>query len=77
MSARPNDDRRVAEMWETLCQIEDRVYSGLYNKQSIMSPENEIDEMARESLAYALQRIGEESSRLTVRARAVSLGIPW
>jgi uncharacterized protein with HEPN domain len=76
MSARQNDDRRVAEIWETCKAIADRIESGIYTKDNVISPKNGVEEALGESLAYALQRIGEEASRMSFEAKTIS-PLPW
>ena len=76
MSARSNDDRRVAEIWETASTIQWRISNGLYSESAILSPASPEEEMAGEALAYSLQRIGEEASRLTFETKR-RFDLPW
>jgi uncharacterized protein with HEPN domain len=76
MSARPNDDRRVAEIWETCAEIAARMASGVYSEEIVVSPSNKVEEALGEALAYGLQRIGEEASRLSFDAKTIAK-LPW
>jgi uncharacterized protein with HEPN domain len=76
MSARQNDDRRVAEIWETCKAIADRIESGIYTKDNVIAPKNGVEEALGESLAYALRRIGEEASRMSFEAKTIA-PLPW
>lgn len=76
MSARSNDDRRVAEIWETASTIQQRISSGLYSERATLRPVSPEEEMSGEALAYSLQRIGEEASRLTFETKR-RFDLPW
>jgi uncharacterized protein with HEPN domain len=72
MSAGPSDDRRVAEMWEKCAEIATRMANGVYIEEIVVSPSNKVEE----ALAYGLQRIGEEASRLSFDAKTIAK-LPW
>lgn len=76
MSAHGNDDRRVAEIWETASTIRWRISKGLYSERSTLNPTSPEEEMAGEALAYSLQRIGEEASRLAFETKR-RFDLPW
>lgn len=76
MSARSNDDRRVAEIWETASTIQRRIANGLYSEKATLNPVSPEEEIAGEALAYSLQRIGEEASRLTFDTKR-RFDLPW
>jgi uncharacterized protein with HEPN domain len=76
MSAGPSDDRRVAEMWETCAEIATRMAKGVYSEEIVVSPSNKVEEALGEALAYGLQRIGEEASRLSFDAKTIDK-LPW
>lgn len=60
MSARQDDERRIGEIWHSIEQLQRRLHDGPIGKQVLISPQNELEEMAAAGIVYSVQRILEE-----------------
>lgn len=57
MSARQDDQRRVGEIWHAIGQLQRRLRDGPIGKPVLVSPKNELEEMAAAGIVYSVQRI--------------------
>lgn len=76
MSARNNDDRRIAEMYETIESIQRRMREDL-TRDKVLRPQNMQEERDGLALAYSLQRVAEEVTGLSYEVIIKYDHIPW
>lgn len=77
MSARQDDERRIGETWHAISQLQRRLRDGGMGRQVLVSPANELEEMAAAGIVYSVQRILEEVVALSDGTKVMFPTFEW
>lgn len=77
MSARQDDDRCIAEMWNAITTLEQRIADVGMTRETFVHPANSLEALLAEGTYHMLERALEECTNLSIDTMFDYKVIPW
>ena len=77
MSARQDDDRRIAEIWVATQQLKRKLKASGLARESFVAPTNDVEQLMVDGLYHGLTRIVEECAGLSFHLKSRYPTVPW
>ncbi len=77
MSARQDDDRRIAEIWVATHQLKRRLAASGITRDTFIEPRNDVEQLLVDGLYHGLERVIEECSGLSFAVKSRYPDVPW
>lgn len=77
MSARQDDNRCVAEMWNTITLLEQRLADIGMTRETFVNPKSSLEALLAEGVYHMLERVLEECTILSIDTMFEYRDIPW
>ena len=77
MSARQDDDRCIAEMWNTITLLEKRLSDVGMTRDAFVNPKDSLQDLLAEGVYHMLERALEECTNLSIDTMFEYRDIPW
>lgn len=77
MSARQDDDRRVAEIWVATKQLKRKLAASGIARKEFVDPPDDMTQLLVDGLYHGLERIVEECAGLSFAVKSAYSYVPW
>ena len=77
MSARADDDRRIAEIWVATRQLKRKLVASGLTRESFVTPTSDLEQLLVDGLYHGLERIVEECRGLSFHMKSCYPDVPW
>jgi len=77
MSARQDDDRRIAEIWVATKQLKRKLAASGIARTEFIEPKDDLEQLLVDGLYHGLERIVEECAGLSFGVKMLYPNVPW
>jgi uncharacterized protein with HEPN domain len=77
MSARQDDDRRIAEIWVATMQLRRRLAASGISRETFVQPRTDLEQLLVDGLYHGLERVVEECVQLSFSLKSRYPEVPW
>lgn len=77
MSARQDDDRRIAEIWVATKQLKRKLAASGMTAATFVEPRDDVEQLLVDGLYHGLERIVEECAGLSFAVKSAYPQVPW
>lgn len=77
MSARQDDDRRIAEIWVAIMQLKRKLAASDICRSDFIEPKNDFEQLLVDGLHHGLERVVEECAGSSFAVKRLYPDVPW